>query len=181
MLLEKKNKPWKCVQSRKCLRAFSLQEVWSEVWRCKLSCWCYRLCSVLHCWCWTFFQAIEELKNFCQGLDRRLSGLDGSTGFPPGSSAARQKARVSSWGSGGAWGPWAAWAVGRAERASRRQEHRGSHLPLFCPSGGRGGGPYLNCLKSAKCENVRASDSSRCFCISYSAFHKVIGLRYKPV
>lgn len=108
----KKKKPtWKCVQSGKCLRAFSVQGVWSKVWMSKLSGWRYRLCSVL-CWRWTFFQAIEELKNFCQGLDRPLGGLDGSTGCPPGSSGAGQKARVSNWGPGGGRGPWAAWTAG---------------------------------------------------------------------
>lgn len=58
-------------------------------------------CAAVGC----FFQATEELKNFRQGLDRLLGGLDGSTDCPPGSSGAGQKARVRNWGSGGGWGP----------------------------------------------------------------------------
>lgn len=45
----------------------------------------------------------------------------------------------------------------------------------------REGNPNLKCLKSAKYENVRASDSSPCCCISYNAFHEVINLKFKPV
>lgn len=120
MLLEKSM--WKYVQSGKCLRAFSLQEVWSKVWRCKLSWWCYRLHFVM-CWCWMFFQAIEELKNFCQGLDRPLSGLGGSTGCPLGFSGAGQRAWVRKVG---------LWGELRVPGGGRSPED--AHLPLSCLS-----------------------------------------------
>lgn len=87
--------------------------------------------------------------------------------FPPGSWGAGTQVVVRTVG-------WAEAAGG-----GRRPEY--DCLPLSCMLEGRKGSPYLNCLKSAKSENIRTFDSRLCFCISCTIlFIKVINLKIRP-
>lgn len=63
----------------------------------------------------------------------------------------------------------------------RDRSHEDAHLLLSCPTWERERSLYLNCLKPAKYENIRTSDSCPCFCILYNAIQQVINLEFKPV
>lgn len=133
-----------------------------------------------------FFQTIEELRNFflslCHESAQTLAWF-------------RWQCRnfswfFRSWAEGTSQELGLRWWLGSLSSLDLRGElsvPRGgrspedAHLPFSCPGGEGEGSPDLNCVKLAKYENIRVSDSNPCFCISYNAFHKVINLEFKPV